>query len=162
MNFLHRVGQFFKALTARVQPKEIEEISSVLKPEEVSLFLSMSIIDQRHSLDVYETSKKVILDYPDADQKLTARAVLLHDLGKSRFTLSLMDRVLATVPRPILKLVFPWKYKHVTDYKDLHPGYSAEMIQDEQLAEWVKVHYQEVNDDDPPELKVLKISDYLN
>jgi len=159
---LHRADQFKRAVFANVTSEEIQKISSVLTPEEISLFLKMSVVDQRHSLDVYYTSLKVIEDYPDADPELTSRAVLLHDLGKSRFHLSLLDRILATFPRKLVKTFFPWKYKHVTDYKDLHPGYSAEMIEDEQLAHWVQVHYQEVNEEDPPELKVLKISDYLN
>ncbi len=134
----------------------------MLCAEEISLFLQMSVVDQRHSLDVYYTSLQVIKDFPDADPVLTRRAVLLHDLGKSRFQLSLFDRILATFPRALLKTLFPWKYQHVTDYKDLHPEYSAQMIKDEKLRAWVSVHFEAVRDEDPPELKVLKISDYLN
>lgn len=159
---LHRIDQFRRAVLARVSSKEIREISSVLSPEEVSLFLQMSVVDQRHSLDVYYTSIEILKDFPEADPVLSKKAVLLHDLGKSRFTVSLFDRILATLPRRWVRLFFPWKFKHVFDYKYLHPTYSAEMVVDERIRDWVKVHYEKVNDHDPPELKVLKISDSLN
>jgi len=162
LRLLHRADQFRRAVFAKVDSTEIQEISSVLEPEEVSLFLSMSVVDQRHSLDVYGTAKSVIQSYPEADPQLTMKAVLLHDLGKSRFQVSLFDRVLATFPRRAVKLLFPWKFKHVFDYKYLHPEYSAEMVKDDRIRDWVKVHYQEVNEEDPPELKVLKISDAMN
>ncbi|PCJ21175.1 MAG: hypothetical protein COB02_00900 [Candidatus Cloacimonadota bacterium] len=160
--FIHRVGQFKNALFASVDKKEISEISQYLDTEEISLFLSMSIIDQRHSLDVYHTSKDVIKKYPTANKNLTFKAVLLHDVGKSNFDLSLLDRVLATLPKKIVKKFFFWKYKHVMDYKYLHPSMSAKMVSNEAIKEWVALHYEEVKQDDPPELKVLKISDYLN
>ena len=134
----------------------------MLTPEEVSLFLKMSIIDQRHSLDVYYTSLEVIKNYPDADPVLSKKAVLLHDLGKSRFELTIFDRILATLPKRLVYLLFPWRAKHVFDYKYLHPGYSAEMVLDDRIRDWVEVHYEDVNEDDPPELKVLKISDAMN
>ncbi|MBT3785689.1 HD domain-containing protein, partial [bacterium] len=81
----HRADQFKRAVFASVKQAEIQEISLVLCAEEISLFLQMSVVDQRHSLDVYYTSLQVIKDFPDADPVLTRRAVLLHDLGKSRF-----------------------------------------------------------------------------
>ena len=160
--FLHRVDQFRRAVFSKVDEKEIIEISSVLSDEEISLFLQMSIVDQRHSLDVYYTSLEVLKEYPEADPILSKKAVLLHDLGKSRFTISLFDRVLATFPRRVVGILFPWKLKHVFDYKYLHPEYSARMVIDDRIRAWVRVHYEAVNDADPPELKVLKISDSLN
>lgn len=156
------MGQFKNALFAKVNREEISEISQYLDTEEISLFLSMSIIDQRHSLDVYHTSKEVIKDYPQANVFLTFKAVLLHDVGKSCFDLSLLDRILATLPKKLVKSLFAWKYQHVMDYKYLHPSLSAEMVSNEEIKDWVAVHYQEVKADDPDELKVLKISDYLN
>ena len=162
LRILHRADQFRRAIFARVAEEEIAEVSSVLSPSELQLFLRMSIVDQRHSLDVYYTSLRVLEDYPDADSNLTKKAVLLHDLGKSCFEVSLLDRVLATFPQKLVKVFFPWKVKHVFDYKYLHPTYSAEMVLDERIRDWVKVHYEQVNEQDPPELKVLKISDSLN
>ncbi|MCO4783589.1 MAG: HD domain-containing protein [Candidatus Cloacimonetes bacterium] len=159
---IHRMGQFKNALFAKVNNEEISEISQYLDADEISLFLSMSIIDQRHSLDVFNTSKTIIHDYPDANVALTFKAVLLHDVGKSKFDLSLLDRILATLPKKLVKRAFFWKYQHVMDYKYLHPSLSAEMVSNEAIKPWVKVHYDVVHAEDPPELKVLKISDSLN
>jgi hypothetical protein len=162
LRWFHRVDQFRRAVFARVFEREIEEISSILAPEEFSQFCEMSIVDQRHSLDVYYTALKLLSDFPEADPSLTKRAVLLHDLGKSRFCLSLFDRILATLPRPFVRGFFPSKAAHVFAYRDLHPGLSAEMVLDERLKPWVKVHYEKVNEEDPPELKILKIADRMN
>ena len=160
--FFHRVDQFRRAIFATVKQSELDHISKVLTPKELELFLMMSVVDQRHSLDVYYTSLEIRKEFPDADPTLTAKAVLLHDLGKSRFQISLLDRILATFPKKIVRTLFPWKFDHVFDYKYLHPVYSAEMVLDDRIRDWVKVHYEQVQDQDPPELKVLKISDSLN
>ena len=106
LRILHRVDQFRRAVFARVREEEIVEISTVLTPSELQLFLQMSVVDQRHSLDVYYTSLEIIEDYPDADLNLTKKAVLLHDLGKSCFKVSLMDRVLATLPKKLVQIFF--------------------------------------------------------
>ena len=160
--WFHRVDQFRRAVFARVSPEEIREISVILTQDELDLFNAMSVVDQRHSLDVYYTALGLLAEYPGADPTLTKRAVLLHDLGKSKFSLTLLDRILATLPRPLVGTLFPAKAEHVFDYRDLHPGYSAEMVVDERLKSWVKVHYQEVKEEDPPELKILKIADRMN
>ena len=158
----HRADQLRRAIFASVAENEIGEISKVLSPVELQLFLGMSIVDQRHSLDVYYTSLRILESFPEADPMLTKKAVLLHDLGKSRFNVSLLDRILATLPKKIVKFFVPWKFTHVFNYKYLHPVYSAEMVVDDRIRDWVKVHYEQVHDQDPPELKVLKISDSLN
>ena len=159
---LHRVDQFRRAVFASVGQQELDVISKVLSPVELELFMGMSVVDQRHSLDVYYTSLKILEKFPDADPILTKKAVQLHELGKSRFKNSLLDRVLATLPKNLVKAVFPWKVEHVFNYKYLHPLYSAEMVVDDRIRDWVKVHYERVHEQDPPELKVLKISDSLN
>ena len=88
----HRVDQFRRAIFATVKQSELDHISTVLTPKELELFLMMSVVDQRHSLDVYYTSLEIQKEFPEADPTLTAKAVLLHDLGKSRFQISLLDQ----------------------------------------------------------------------
>ena len=50
---------------------------------------------------MYYTSLKILEKFPDADPILTKKAVLLHDLGKSRFNISLLDRVFGNASQEV-------------------------------------------------------------
>jgi hypothetical protein len=75
---LHRVRQFLRAMFARVRPREIAALRSILTPEQMALFRRMDRIDQRHSLDVMYTLRRA----GHHDRGLM-QAALLHDAAKS-------------------------------------------------------------------------------
>jgi hypothetical protein len=83
----YRVGQFFRALTARVSDGEVERATRVLTPEAQALFRRQAIQDQRHALAVYHTLQRAGCD----DPHLLA-AALLHDAGKAAARLSAVHR----------------------------------------------------------------------
>jgi hypothetical protein len=75
----YRTRQFFSAFRARINPSERDEAASVLGPDLLTLFASMSPRDQRHCFDVY----KVLRGYGCQDKNILV-AALLHDAGKGR------------------------------------------------------------------------------
>jgi hypothetical protein len=75
---LYRVCQFWRALTARVEPEEWRIVERLLTPEGVDLFRSMPRGDQRHSLDVLYTLQRQGHDAPEL-----LAAALLHDVAKA-------------------------------------------------------------------------------
>lgn len=77
----YRVGQFLGALRPTVSEDEREAVVPLLSPELLDLFLTMSVRDQRHCLDVYYSLRTA--DCEDYD---LLRAALLHDAGKGRVT----------------------------------------------------------------------------
>lgn len=92
---LYRVGQFFRALTARhLKPAEQQEAEAALRPEGSALFQRMATYDQRHSYEVMCT----LIEGGQADPALLT-AALLHDVGKSFHPLRLWERPLVVLAR---------------------------------------------------------------
>jgi len=83
----YRVGQFFRALTARVPEEEIEQAIHMLTPEARALFRRQATQDQRHALAVYHTLRQAGHVHP----QLLA-AALLHDAGKAAARLTPWQR----------------------------------------------------------------------
>jgi hypothetical protein len=96
----HLVGRFFGVLWARVDLRSHGVLNRYLSPPEKALFLTMSVPDQRHSLDLCARLQSTGHDQPDL-----LRAALLHDVGKGTGSLPLVHRViysLAAVTWPAL------------------------------------------------------------
>lgn len=74
---MHRVGQFFGHLRARVTPDESALAGRLLPTTAGPLFASMPVADRRHALDVVERLMAAGHDDPDL-----LVAALLHDAAK--------------------------------------------------------------------------------
>ena len=86
--FAHLVGRFFGALRAAVADDEVRKLAEHLSRSELQLFRSMTLADQRHSLDLFYRLRRDGHDHPDL-----LRAALLHDVGKVSGSLPLAYRV---------------------------------------------------------------------
>lgn len=84
----HLARRFFGALSARVEAGSLNVLNLYLSPAEKALFLTMSIADQRHSLDLWARIHAAGNEQPDL-----LRAALLHDVGKGAGALPLPCRV---------------------------------------------------------------------
>lgn len=74
---VHRVGQFWSHVTARVDPAEAARARTILAPDARALFDAMPTADRRHALDVVSR----LLAAGHDDPELLA-AALLHDTAK--------------------------------------------------------------------------------
>ncbi|MBC8252896.1 MAG: hypothetical protein H8E35_02555 [Ardenticatenia bacterium] len=74
----YRVGQFQRALTARVSEEEIAQAICILTPEARALFRRQAAQDQRHGLTVYHALRRAGHTNPHL-----LAAALLHDVGKA-------------------------------------------------------------------------------
>ncbi len=83
----YRVGQFLRALTARVSEEEVEQAIRTLTPEARALFRCQAIQDQYHALAVYHALRQAGHTNP----QLLA-AALLHDVGKAAARLPAWQR----------------------------------------------------------------------
>jgi hypothetical protein len=83
----YRVGQFFRALTARVSDEEVERATRALAPGAQALFRRQTIQDQQHALAIYGALRQA----GHTDPHLLA-AALLHDAGKAAARLSPVHR----------------------------------------------------------------------
>ena len=90
------VARYRRLICLRRSP-EIELTQGLLSPCEMKAFNAMSRSEQQHSLRVL---KRVLARDPGAPRALTA-AALLHDVGKSRYQLSVWQKTLAVVVEAI-------------------------------------------------------------
>ncbi|MCP3977531.1 MAG: hypothetical protein GY720_23855 [bacterium] len=81
-----------------------------LRPDEVSLYWSQQVADQRHGL---ETANKLAAASPN-DLELI-RAGLLHDVGKSVIRISALGRTIATL-LDLAGLPMPGRYRKYRDH----------------------------------------------
>lgn len=100
----YRIKQFYSAITAAVPDEETDFISEYLSPQEEIFFYEMSIVDQRHALDVSHHICELlqIAGLLESERKLI-RAALLHDVGKRHGDLTVLDRSLIV----LLERFFP-------------------------------------------------------
>lgn len=88
----YRAGQFWRHLwPARLTASDRAEVAQTLPPPLAELFGRMSAGEQAHSLRVLRAVKPGAAPY--AARAELHQAALLHDIGKSRYPLNLLDRI---------------------------------------------------------------------
>jgi hypothetical protein len=87
---LHRVGQFWRHASARVDAAERARVQQILGPNLAPIFFELEVNDQRHGLDVLRTVERIEV----APSLLLQQAALLHDAGKRGAAFSVVDRSL--------------------------------------------------------------------
>jgi len=132
MAVLHRLTQGIRALGAFTQPIDDALAPRYLTPEQMTLFKRMTRSEQLHSLRVLRDVLSQDAQTPDD----LAVACLLHDVGKSRYTLNILQRSLPV----ILKKFAPKLEEHLSTKETLqgwrapfevrrhHPKWGAAML----------------------------------
>lgn len=93
---LYRTLQFWQALGAGGSPEDLALARQLLTPAQLALFYRMQPAEQAHSLRVARDLLEQGEEHPDLFV-----AALLHDVGKSRFPLSLWERVLIVLVKAV-------------------------------------------------------------
>jgi putative nucleotidyltransferase with HDIG domain len=174
---IQRVKQFFAALTAKISPEDTEFIARHLKVEEAVLFWGMNISDQRHALNVAYTAIDIASGRADIDKTALFKAALLHDVGRTKGDLSIIDKVIAVLLDKYAPLkAHEWgrfgrggkldNIRHALFIYYNHPAISASLLKDLDVCDKVvnlvlRHHFEEVPGD-PPELNILRKADNLN
>lgn len=93
MRISYRIGQLWQAVAARPLPARAwQEIGETLTPPEQALFRRYSLNDQRHTHRVWQTLRRSGND----DEHLLV-AALLHDAGKTRLGLTIVERIMVVL-----------------------------------------------------------------
>ena len=128
----YRLQQFWLNLTAKPLSKsEWGELTAVLTPPQQQLFTQFGNSDQQHSLRVMRQLQENGQTHPDL---LTA--ALLHDIGKTRFSVTIWERALVV----LTSLIFPNKltewgngeakgWKRPFAIKIQHPEWGANRVE---------------------------------
>lgn len=143
---IDRVKRFFRALNAKIEEEDIKIIDEYLESHHKKVFYSMSIVDQRHSLDVAITLLKSDKNF----NRNTIKLALLHDIGKQVQKFYLLERVAVVVfPRKNLKQeAYPYQknlLKKAWQLKYFHPEYGFNIARDNNfendLIDMIKYHH---------------------
>jgi hypothetical protein len=98
----YRTRQFWNALIAKPTVEDLQGISEILTPGQITLFCQMQPGEQAHSLHVFQQlrsqSQKDTVN-PPLDLLVAA---LLHDVGKIRYPLRLWERVWIVVAQRLI------------------------------------------------------------
>jgi len=131
LDLFYRIGQFWAALTAAPTVQDLERVKQALSPPLMELFLQQQPSEQLHSLRVYD--RLVSQGESSADLWVAA---LLHDIGKSRYPLTAIERAIVVIGQFLAPGMAAqwgmgsprgWKRPFVTAAQ--HPSWGAEMAQ---------------------------------
>lgn len=172
-----RIIQFWRAVNASLNDKDIAFVNRYLNEKEQKLFFAMRIYDQRHALNVSYTACDLMKNR-HVDEKLLLKACLLHDVGRTKRDICLLDKVFAVLldkylPKTARKLAkyeknaqtFWLKRRHALFVYYHHADIGAAMLQKiglEQIAEIIRYHHSPPKRSDCRELIILRKADSLN
>ncbi len=156
----YRVGEFFRAVTAKPDPEMARIASKYLSPSLLELFERMSPYDQAHCVAVMNR----LLDSGEEDPDLLA-AALLHDVGKSKIKLSVWYRVAAVLLREKLRFFAcktPGKPLCYSVYIQVeHPRIGAEMAKQagcsDRCARLILYHQEKNPPLEPEERRMVSV-----
>lgn len=172
---MKRIRQFFLAVLAEVSAKDREFLEQNLGREQQALFLGMSVPDQCHAFRTTHTAITLAKNVKEkVDLPFLTRCALLHDVGRRDGEFGIFWKCFAV----LFADLFPSQaqaygegahgdgvlhrkmrvyYHHAEIGADmlLREGFAAE-------AEIVRRHHKAPAEDDPPELRILRMADEMN
>lgn len=110
-----RIIQFWRAVNASLNDKDIAFVNRYLNEKEQKLFFAMRIYDQRHALNVSYTACDLMKNR-HVDEKLLLKACLLHDVGRTKRDICLLDKVFAV----LLDKYLPKTARKLAKYEKTH------------------------------------------
>lgn len=174
---LGRVGQFLRAVRARVTAEDLGFMASHLPEPARALFLAMHKADQRHALNVAYTALELSEERQGIDREFLLRCCLLHDVGRVRGTMDVWGKVWGVLAEKLLsQAVRRWLEKEKAEHFWQRPGLALyvyrchaeigagklEALGLLEEAELVRLHHRPETALDREELKILKRADALN
>jgi putative nucleotidyltransferase with HDIG domain len=92
LHLFYRVRQFWQAVTVTPAIEDMEMARQALSEQEMALFLNQQTSEQVHSLKVFIK----MCEHGEQSPELLS-AALLHDVGKSRYTLRIWERAVVVI-----------------------------------------------------------------
>jgi len=102
VGLFYRLRQFRNALIAAPSERDLEVVTANLTPEQEALFKRMHPSEQMHSIQVVRALEHSSTSATEEYQKDLRVAALLHDVGKSRHSLKIWERVIIVLVRAAL------------------------------------------------------------
>ncbi|MDR1998158.1 MAG: HD domain-containing protein [Candidatus Margulisbacteria bacterium] len=164
-------------LWPKVTDEDVVFIRAYLNKQEQILFYAQTTLDQRHALNVAYAIRDLLGRRPKLHQDKLYKAALLHDIGKARARLRLLDRIwqvlFFTCLPPLANYLADrgslWHkayWRRILYACKYHPRIGAELARDIKVEEGVvyliEHHCDPAAQGEPAELTILREADELN
>ena len=174
---MNRVGQFFRAMGARLTEEDLCYIRKHLPPEGQTLFFRMNLADQYHALRVAHTAEALADQRAERpDREFLIRCALLHDVGRTREDMGVFGKVFAVLMHSFAPNASKrWARKgkrHIYEYPGHvmhvyyhHPAIGAELLEEAGFLEEaavVRFHHRPPEAGDSLVLQILRKADEMN
>lgn len=162
---MNRVKQFFSYAIAKIDINDKMYIEKHLNNDEIALFNKLSIHEQKHSVNVardVESECKINL----VDSNNLVKTALLHDIGKIKVPVSIIDKSIVVILDKITKS----RIKELKSIKKIYIHYNhgdegykilKKINENEQILFMVKNHHNKYLNNNL-ELNILKKCDDRN
>ena len=172
---MKRIRQFFHAVFAKVSAKDRTFLDQNLSVGQRVLFFGMSVPDQCHALRTAHTAITLAeTEEGKVDLPLLTRCALLHDVGRRDGEFGIFWKCFAVLFAALFlsqaqaygdgvrgdgtlhrKMRVYYHHAEIGAAMLLREGFAAE-------AEIVGRHHKAPAEDDPPELRIVRIADEMN
>jgi putative nucleotidyltransferase with HDIG domain len=166
---LYRVKQFIWGINSLYKKVDYAYVSQFLNKDEIDIFKKLKNNDQHHCIRVCRDSLQYNKEYfINLNEYKLGRAALLHDVGKGKLHLSLIEKSIIVILDRITKgkLKKYNKIKQVNIYYN-HPKIGFNILKDlgyeDELLEVVKYHHNKgkINCDNKM-LQIISLCDDKN
>lgn len=131
MRILYRVRQFWRMAYVKNDPGELELVQKVLSPKQMELFIQLQPGEKNHASMMFHTLVEQNVTQPDL-----LVAALLHDVGKLRYRLNLLQRAMVVLARAATpRKARQWGSLGTKEWDGSH-DWRMPFIVAEQHAEW--------------------------
>ncbi|WP_152891280.1 HD domain-containing protein [Clostridium tarantellae] len=128
---IYRVKQIIWAIICSCKSIDYNYVDKFLNKQEQKIFRRLKKSEQHHSIRVSNEAIKLLNNnkYIELDKKEVIKASLLHDIGKIKYPMNLIEKVLLVILNKITK----GKIKKISsvlciDIYYNHPKYSVEIL----------------------------------
>lgn len=169
---LNRIKQFYWGLEALIKKDNFNLLNKYLNNSEIQLFMKLSKSERYHCFRVCMSAIKYIKDnnISEIDINKMCRCALLHDIGKSKTNINIIEKSFLVILNNITHSKF-LKYninKRISDYYN-HPEIGIQLLEeinnkniDSDIIICVKYHHSNNFKDKNIYLEILTICDNCN
>ena len=167
---MKRIRQLFHAVFANVSAEDRAFLEKKMNRGQQALFFGMSVPDQCHALRTAHTAISLAENEEGkVDLPFLTRCALLHDVGRKDGEFGIFWKCFAVL-FAVLFSSLAREYGDGVLYRKMrvyyhHAEIGAAMLLQEGFAaeaEIVRRHHKAPAEDDPPELRILRMADEMN